>query len=56
MYCCMKKNYSWLCLILTAIIFTVPSCKKAFEDKPLELSTLDYVFDENDPTGAQAYW
>lgn len=56
MYCCMKKHYGWLSLILAALIFTVSSCKKAFEDKPLELSTIDYVFDESDPTGTQASW
>jgi starch-binding outer membrane protein, SusD/RagB family len=56
MYCRMKKNYGWLSLILIAIIFTALSCKKAFEDKPLQLLTIDYVFDENDPTGDQAYW
>jgi len=51
----MKKHFGWLSLILTAIIFIVSSCKKAFEDKPLELVTIDYIFDKNDPTGNQAY-
>ncbi|MEO6732705.1 MAG: RagB/SusD family nutrient uptake outer membrane protein [Ferruginibacter sp.] len=50
----MKKNYGWLCLTLSAIIFTVSSCKKAFEDKPLEMLTKDYIFDPFDPTGDQA--
>jgi hypothetical protein len=52
----MKKNFGWFPLIVAAIIFTVPSCKKTFEDKPLELLTEDFMFDENDSTGAQAYW
>jgi starch-binding outer membrane protein, SusD/RagB family len=56
MYCRMKKNYGWFSLILTAIIFTISSCKKTFEDKPLQLFTIDYIFDENDPTGEQANW
>ncbi len=55
MHCCMKKNYNWTCLVFMAVVFTVSSCKKAFEDKPLELLTIDYIFDENDPTGDQAY-
>jgi starch-binding outer membrane protein, SusD/RagB family len=56
MNCYMKKHYCRLGIILTAILFTVSSCKKAFEDKPLQLFTMDYIFDENDPTGAQASW
>src|SRR5687767_581606 len=56
MHCRMKKNYGWLSLTITAIVFTVSSCKKAFEDKPLQLLTIDYIFDENDPTGEQANW
>lgn len=52
----MKKHFGWFSVILTAFIFTISSCKKAFEDKPLELFTIDYIFDENDPTGSQAYW
>ena len=55
MYCCMKKNYGWYVLIFIAGILAVSSCKKAFEDKPLELLTIDYIFDETDPTGDQAY-
>jgi len=55
MYCCMKKNYSWISFVFAAIIFTVSSCKKAFEDKPLELLTIDFIFDASDPTGDQAY-
>ena len=51
----MKKHFGRLGVILTAFIFTISSCKKAFEDKPLELFTMDYIFDENDPTGDQAY-
>ncbi|HWV68709.1 hypothetical protein, partial [Chitinophaga sp.] len=51
----MKKNYGWICFVFVAVIFTVSSCKKAFEDKPLELLTIDYIFDESDPTGDQAY-
>lgn len=50
----MKKHYGWSVFILTTIIFTVVSCKKAFESKPLELLTSDYIFDTNDPTGDQA--
>ena len=52
----MKKYYGWISLILSLIIFTASSCKKAFEDKPLELQTLDFTFDASDPTGAQASW
>jgi starch-binding outer membrane protein, SusD/RagB family len=51
----MKKHYCWLSLIVTAIIFTISSCKKAFEDKPLDLLTEDFIFDENDPTADNAY-
>ncbi|WP_073085342.1 RagB/SusD family nutrient uptake outer membrane protein [Chitinophaga jiangningensis] len=51
----MKKNYAWCCLILITCFVAVSSCKKAFEDKPLELLTIDYIFDENDPTGDQAF-
>src|SRR5690242_1703346 len=56
MYSRMKKNCGWFSLILTAIIFTASSCKKAFEDKPLQLQTIDFTFDERDPTGEQANW
>jgi len=51
----MQKHYGWLPVILTAIIFTISSCKKTFEDKPLDLVTIDYIFDQSDPTGDQAY-
>lgn len=51
-----KYYYGWFSLILTAVILIASSCKKAFENKPLELSTIDYVFDQSDPTGAQANW
>lgn len=51
----MKKNYGAVCLVFMAGMFAVASCKKAFEDKPLELYTIDYIFDETDPTGDQAY-
>lgn len=52
----MKKHFCWLGISLTAVIFIMASCKKTFEDKPLELFTIDYIFDESDPTGAQAFW
>ena len=54
MHCCMKKNSPWLYFLLPVFFFTVTSCKKAFEDKPLQFLTLDYIFDKNDPTGDQA--
>lgn len=55
MRCDIKKMYHWQYLLLFAGMLTVYSCKKTFEDKPLELLTIDYIFDENDPTGDQAY-
>ncbi|MBS1566941.1 MAG: RagB/SusD family nutrient uptake outer membrane protein, partial [Bacteroidetes bacterium] len=41
--------------VFIAGILAVSSCKKAFEDKPLTLLTIDFIFDKNDPTGDQAY-
>ncbi|PZR24208.1 MAG: RagB/SusD family nutrient uptake outer membrane protein [Citrobacter freundii] len=55
MYCYMRKNYGWLCLAFITGILALSSCKKAFEDKPLNLLTIDFIFDQNDPTGDQAY-
>lgn len=43
--------------ILTLLLLTGSigiSCKKTFEETPLELMTIDYIFDPNDPTGNQA--
>jgi hypothetical protein len=49
----MKKYYNHIFTVLLIIISTA-SCKKDFEEKPLELNTIDYIFDANDPTGALA--
>lgn len=52
MLCCMNKNaFIIVCILL--FVATV-SCKKTFEDKPLEMLTIDYIFDVNDPSGDQA--
>src|ERR1044072_1954101 len=52
MLCCMNKNeFIIACMLL--FVATV-SCKKPFEDKPLEMLTIDYIFDPNDPSGDQA--
>src|SRR5688572_29737053 len=53
MFSSMKRN---IYLLVSIILVTVAasSCKKEFEDKPLELLTIDYIFDVNDPTGDQA--
>ena len=50
---CMKKNI-YLLVSIILVTVTASSCKKEFEDKPLELLTIDYIFDANDPTGDQA--
>jgi len=36
------------------LVMTIASCKKTFEDKPLEQITEEYIWDANDPTGDQA--
>ncbi|OQP57747.1 hypothetical protein A3860_08965 [Niastella vici] len=48
----MKKHFYLFGIILVTV--AASSCKKTFEDKPLELLTIDYIFDANDPTGDQA--
>ncbi len=50
----MSKYYhhTLLLLLLVAVLFS--SCKKSFEDKPLELLSNDFIFDQNDPSGDQA--
>ncbi|MBE7171298.1 MAG: RagB/SusD family nutrient uptake outer membrane protein [Williamsia sp.] len=45
------RNYFFAGLL---ILLTASACKKTFEDKPLELLTIDYIFDANDPSGDQA--
>ncbi len=53
MNCRMIQNIKW---VIASLLLTsaVVSCKKAFEDKPLEQITEDYIWDANDPTGDQA--
>lgn len=48
----MKRYGNYFMLLL--VVAAASSCKKTFEDKPLELITLDYIFDANDPSGDQA--
>lgn len=50
----MKKHCLHILTLLLVAGITGTSCKKTFEDKPLELITLDYIFDPNDPSGNQA--
>jgi starch-binding outer membrane protein, SusD/RagB family len=38
-------------ILAALLIVTVVSCKKDFEQQPLDLNTVDYIFDANDPTG-----
>ncbi|MET3886699.1 hypothetical protein ABIE54_005588 [Chitinophagaceae bacterium OAS944] len=48
------KKYNYLLFSIILVTVAATSCKKAFEDKPLELLTNEYIFDPNDPTGDQA--
>jgi hypothetical protein len=48
----MNKN-AFLIVCILLFVATV-ACKKTFEDKPLEMLTIDYIFDPNDPSGDQA--
>lgn len=49
----MKKHNNHIVALLLVIVVAA-SCKKAFEDRPLELNTVDYIFDANDVTGDMA--
>ncbi|MES2775583.1 MAG: RagB/SusD family nutrient uptake outer membrane protein [Bacteroidota bacterium] len=46
----MKKNRKYF-MIMLVVLVSLSACRKDFEDKPLELNTIDYIFDANDPTG-----
>ena len=46
----MQKFRNVSCLLLL-LLSCLSACKKSFEDKPLELNTIEYIFDANDPTG-----
>lgn len=48
-----KENINVLLILLFAVVLS-SSCKKTFEDKPLQLLSIDYIFDQNDPSGDQA--
>jgi hypothetical protein len=48
------KKYIYFLVSIVLVTAAASSCKKTFEDKPLELLTSDYIFDPNDPTGDQA--
>ncbi len=45
------KKYTNHILGLLLVLVTAASCKKDFEEKPLDLNTVDFIFDANDPTG-----
>jgi hypothetical protein len=38
-------------MVLLLLVLVAASCKKSFEDKPLDFITEDYVWDQNDPSG-----
>jgi hypothetical protein len=46
----MKKYYNYILAGLLVVV-VASSCKKDFEEKPLDFNTVDYIFDANDPTG-----
>ncbi|RXK83658.1 RagB/SusD family nutrient uptake outer membrane protein [Filimonas effusa] len=48
----MRQYYKPMLLLL--LVVATASCKKAFEDKPLELITDDYIWDAKDPSADQA--
>jgi hypothetical protein len=48
----MKKYCNHILVLL--LVLSAFSCKKTFEDRPLQLLTVDYIFDPNDPSGDQA--
>ena len=48
----MKKIVNYYIVLLPLLILV--SCKKTFEDHPLNFTTEDYIWDETDPTGTYA--
>jgi starch-binding outer membrane protein, SusD/RagB family len=49
----MKKHGNSI-VVLLLFVMVAASCKKSFEDKPLNLISEDYIWDANDPSGTLA--